>query len=432
MYVDNEGRIMTKDNDVVVAGMGVITAIGDNISSFKESLKAGKSRFGYLEFQCNDSEKKYICSRIEGFSYQDRIKKEDETEITKFCKKLRNASYSSQLSLITALEAWKDAKLDDKEIDNKTSLIVAGSNFHQLETRQMQEKYRDKVNLIRPAYGLTFLDTDVVGVLSEAFKIRGEGYTLGGASASGNVGIIHGARQIKNQDADRVVVVGAMMHLSEFELQGLINLGAMGGASYFDQPDKACRPFDKKHEGFIYGEGCGCIILETRGSARKRGANIYGSIEGYGLCLDANRNPNPSMIGEATAMKKAVQMAGLNADQIDYINSHGTASVIGDETEIEAIKKTGLSNAVINATKSLTGHTLSAAGVIECIASLIQMNEGFYHPTCNLDNPIDADLNWVDNNLKIKKAEYALSNSFGFGGINSAIVIRSKNTIQGE
>jgi len=326
------------------------------------------------------------------------------------------------------LEAWKDAKLDDKEMNHNTSLIVAGSNFHQFENNQLQEKYRDKVNFIRPTYGMTFLDSDIVGVLSEIFKIRGEGYTLGGASASGNVGIIHGARQIKNQDADRVVVVGAMMHLTQFELQGLVNLGAMGGASYFDQPDKACRPFDKDHEGFISGEGCGCVILETRQSATKRGVNIYGSIEGYGLCLDANRNPNPSMTGEATAMEKAIQMAGLNAGRIDYINTHGTGSVIGDITEIEAIKKAGLSNAVINATKSLTGHTLSAAGVIECIASLIQMNEGFYHPTRNLDNPIGINLNWADNSHGSKKAGYALSNSFGFGGINTSIVIRSEQS----
>jgi malonyl-ACP decarboxylase len=322
------------------------------------------------------------------------------------------------------LEAWQLAGLD-ADPPAAGTLVVAGSNLQQRDTAAVYAAHRDAPARVRASHGLTFLDTDLVGCLSQVFGLHGEGYTLGGASASGNLALIHAARHVRSGEADVAVVVAPIMRLSVFELHGLAGLGAMGGERCRDAPDRACRPFDRDRDGFIYGEGCGCVIVESRARAARRGAASLGVIAGYGVHLDGHRDPDPSAGGEAEAMRRAVAMSGIDADRIDYVNTHGSGSVLGDACEVEALRQAGLSGARLNATKSLTGHTLSAAGAIEAIATLIQMHGGFLHPTRNLDCPIAGDLCWVRAAAELADIRYALNHSVGFSGINTAIVFRA-------
>ncbi|NEQ41943.1 MAG: polyketide beta-ketoacyl:ACP synthase, partial [Okeania sp. SIO3I5] len=285
------------------------------------------------------------------------------------------------------------------------------------------QRYQSRPELIRPTYVLRVWDTDILGLLSQCFQIQGEGYSVGGASASGAVAIIHAARQIVTGVTDISIVVGSLFDICAYECQGLMNLGAMGSDRFGDSPELACRPFDHDHDGFIYGEGCGVLVLERADSAQARGVVSQGKLLGWGLNLDGNRSPEPSQSGEERAMQAALAMADLKPEQIDYVNTHGTSSPLGDRTEIAALKSAGLNHCLVNATKSLTGHCLTAAGVVEAIATLLQMNSSFCHPTKNLVNPIDDTLNWVKETAVKAEIKYAISNSFAFGGINTALLL---------
>jgi malonyl-ACP decarboxylase len=211
------------------------------------------------------------------------------------------------------------------------------------------------------------------------------------------------------------------MDLSYWECQSLRALGAMGSDRYANEPALACRPFDWDRDGFIFGESCGAVVIESLESSKRRGIKPYAALRGWGMAIDGNRNPEPSLEGETRAIQSALDASGLPPGQIDYVNPHGTGSIIGDETELKALRACGLTNAYLNATKSLIGHGLSAAGAVEVIATLLQMQAGRLHPTRNLDNPIDPAINWVRNKSIDHSIENALTLSMGFGGINTAL-----------
>ncbi|NEP82869.1 MAG: polyketide beta-ketoacyl:ACP synthase [Okeania sp. SIO3B3] len=289
--------------------------------------------------------------------------------------------------------------------------------------QEIWQRYQSRPQFLRPTYGLTVWDTDIMGLLSQCFHIQGEGYSVGGASASGAVAIIHAARQIVTGATDISIALGSIFDISGYECHGLANLGAMGSERFADRPDLACRPFDQDHDGFIYGEGCGVLVLERSDHAQQRGAVSYGKLMGWGFNLDGNRSPEPSQKGEERAMNTALAMAELQPEEISYVNTHGTSSPLGDRTEVAVLKSVGLNNCLVNSTKSLTGHCLTGAGVVEAIATLLQMNYGFCHPTHNLVNPIDTTLSWVKETAIQAEIKYAISNSFAFGGINTALLI---------
>ncbi len=223
------------------------------------------------------------------------------------------------------------------------------------------------------------------------------------------------------------MVVGAMADISPMELQGFYNIGAMGGKRFQNQPEKSCRPFDKDHEGFIYGQSAGCLILESAESVIRRHAIAHAEILGGVLLLDGNRLSDSNEEGETRVMQAALKYSNNNIDQVDYINTHGSSSPLGDKVELKAIRNVfqdDVSRIWLNSTKSLTGHCLYSAGIIETIASVLQMENGYIHPNLNLDNPIDSECRL--NGLKSVEADIniAMNNSFGFGGINSSIIIR--------
>jgi malonyl-ACP decarboxylase len=211
------------------------------------------------------------------------------------------------------------------------------------------------------------------------------------------------------------------MDLSHWECRGFRAIGAMGSDRYAGEPALACRPFDRGHDGFIFGEACAAVVIESLESSRRRGVRPYAALRGWGIGMDANRNPDPSVEGEARAIQDALRASGWSPAQIDYVNPHGTGSVVGDETELKALRACGVTGAYLNATKSLTGHGLTAAGTVEVVATLLQMRAGRLHPTRNLENPIDPDLQWVTREPVDHAIEHALTLSMGFGGINTAL-----------
>ncbi len=401
---------------IEITGMGIVTPIGQNIATFQEALFTGKTHFGYLKRPGRQGIKPFLGAELPDI--------EAKSLFPEYSNLLRTASWSTQIATIAVSEAWQDAKLSSGGVNpERVGIVVGGSNFQQRYQEEIWQRYADKPEFLRPTYGVTFWDTDLVGLLSQCFHIQGEGYSVAGASAGGSIALIHAARQIQLGVADVSIAVGPLFDISLWECQGLKNLGAMGSERYADTPNLACRPFDRDHDGFIYGEGCGVVVLEKADHAEQRGVVSYGELIGWGLGLEGKRSPEPSQKGEERAMNAALAMAKLKPEQIDYVNTHGTSSPLGDKTEVAALKSVGLSHCLVNATKSLTGHCLTAAGVVEVIATLLQMKAGFCHPTNNLVNPIDTTFNWVKETAKEADIKYAISNSFAFGGINTALVI---------
>ncbi|WP_444944871.1 beta-ketoacyl synthase N-terminal-like domain-containing protein [Microbulbifer sp. ZKSA006] len=404
--------------DVVITGLGVTSAIGQGKEAFMRALVAGEHRFDFMQRPGRqDGNTQFIGAEITNFSCADVIAK----------SQLRTASLSAQIALTTLYEAWGEACLD--EVDPaRTGLIVGGNNVQQRELLITQEKYRKKSQFLSPAYGLSFLDTDLCGLCSAAFGIQGFAYTLGGASASGQLAVINAVEAVESGRVDICIALGAMMDISYWECHGLRGLGAMGSDRYLSSPELACRPFDRQHDGFIYGENCAALVIERAETRPNASLRPYAKVVGKGVYMDANRQPNPSLNGEITVIRQALREAKIVAEQVDYVNPHGTGSVVGDEIELQALTECGLSHAAINTTKSITGHGLTAAGAVEITATLLQMREGILHPTRNLENPIDNNFAWVGNEAEESDIQTSLCMSMGFGGINTALCLRNSET----
>jgi malonyl-ACP decarboxylase len=394
----------------VVTGMGVISAIGQGKAAFASALLDGETAFGVMQRPGRQRESAYVGAEIREIVFPPRIARQT----------LRAASLSAQAALVVLQEAWMEARLADVD-PRRIGLIVGGSNIQQRELAQIHEAYRDCSAFLRPTYALSFMDSDLCGFCTAQFGIRGLAYTVGGASASGQLAIVQAAQAVLTNQVDVCIALGALMDLSHWECRGLRALGAMGSDRYANEPALACRPFDRDHDGFIFGESCGAVVIESLESSQRRGAEPYAALRGWGIVMDGNRNPDPSLEGEIQAIQDALDASGWPSARIDYVNPHGTGSIVGDETELMALRACGLTDAYLNATKSLIGHGLSAAGTVEVIATLLQMHAGRLHPTRNLEHPIDPTLNWATHKSIDHQIENALTLSLGFGGINTAL-----------
>lgn len=395
---------------LVITGMGVISAIGQGKTAFATALFEGRRAFHVMQRPGRQRDSAYLGAEIREIVFSPSIEKQT----------LRAASLSGQAALVVLQEAWIEARLS--EVDpQRIGLIVGGSNIQQRELAQIHEAYSDCLVFLRPTYALSFMDSDLCGFCTAQFGIRGLAHTVGGASASGQLAIIQAAQAVLTNQVDVCIALGALMDLSHWECRGLRALGAMGSDRYANEPALACRPFDRDHDGFIFGESCGAVVIESLESSQCRCLEPYAALRGWGITMDGNRNPDPSVEGETQSIQNALGASGWLSAQIDYVNLHGTGSVVGDETELKALHACGLTDAYLNATKSLIGHGLSAAGTVEVIATLLQMQAGQLHPTRNLENPIDPTLNWVKNESIDHMIENALTLSMGFGGINTAL-----------
>lgn len=412
--------------DVLVTGIGIVSSVGQGKADFISGLL--KARHNFQVMQRPGRQAPIAASRADG----------NQTTATAFIGAeipdlllpdninralLRTASFSAQVALAALHEAWYDASLENVD-PTRIGLIIGGSNIQQRELVQTHSNYQDRSQFVRPTYGVSFMDSDLCGICTETFGIKGFAYTLGAASASGQVAVIQGIETILSGQADACIVIGALMDISYWECQGFRSLGAMGSDRYASEPALAARPFDKLRDGFIFGESCGVLVIERASSAKRSGVKPYARFSGWAIGVDANRNPNPSFDGEASVIHRTLSCAKISPADVDYINPHGTGSLIGDETELKALAYSHLSHAYINATKSIIGHGLSAAGIVELIAVILQMQEQQLHPTRNLDNPIDASFNWVRDKAITHRIKNALNLSMGFGGVNTATCLQ--------
>ncbi|NQZ12188.1 MAG: polyketide beta-ketoacyl:ACP synthase [Algicola sp.] len=406
----------SETSDMVVTGLGVTSSIGQGKTAFITALLAGEHKFDVMKRpgrQSPDGTTAFFGAEIGDLTLPDTAPRNE----------LRTASLSAKVALATLDEAWNEAHLSDVD-PKRIGLVVGGSNFQQRELLLTQQKYHNKLDYLRPTYAMSFMDSDLCGLCTQTYGIRGLAYTMGGASASGQACIIQAIEAVRSGQVDVCIALGALMDLSYWECQGFRSLGAMGSDNFAEDPGLACRPFDRDRNGFIYGENCGALVIERSKTATRTGVKPYARLAGWAMEMDGNRNPNPSFEGEVSVIKQALKQAQLSPGQIDYINPHGTGSTIGDETELSAIAHCGLRHARINATKSVIGHGLSAAGAIEMVATLLQMRTGQLHPSRNLDNPMAADYDWVRRAAVEHNIENALKMSMGFGGINTAICLQ--------
>jgi 3-oxoacyl-(acyl-carrier-protein) synthase len=418
------------ENRVVVTGMGIVTPLGANVGDYFAALVAGRSgvtRWKTTHPECYSQ----IGGDLSGFDFDAHLATLSgvSAELGKSARKLLRATpLSGRVTAGAALQAFADAGLDAATLDPaRFGHVLAG---HNLNTKYIYDNvlaYQDEPDFIDPLFGLMCLDTDVLSVISELLNVQGASYTVGNACASGNIAVLGGLDLLRAGRADCVVVTGAALDLDPVTLHGWALMDALSFQSFNDEPERASRPFDARREGFVPSQGAGALILETLAHARARGATIHAEILGASSFSDASRLPKAHVGGQIRAIMGALNDAQIAPAAVDYVNAHATSTPLGDAVEVEAIKGVLGDHAAkipVNATKSMLGHCLTSAGVVELIATILQMQNGVVHPTINQDEPDpNLDLDFVPNTAREHSIQVAISNSFGFGGLNSCVVV---------
>ncbi|MCL4488237.1 MAG: beta-ketoacyl-[acyl-carrier-protein] synthase family protein [Chloroflexi bacterium] len=419
------------EHRVVVTGMGVLTRTGETLAEYLASLQAGLS--GITQWKCVDTR---IPLRVGGDmsdfhlgEHLARVGGNYPQELVERAQRLLGpAPLSGRLTAAAAMQAFTDAGLAQSRVaSERVAHVLAGSNLNQQYIQESVLACREEPEYVDPLFGLLFLDTDVLSVISEILGVRGPSFTVGGASASGNLALLSAIDQLRAGRAEAALVSGGACIPDSTVLQGWVMLDALATRSFNAEPWRASRPFDSRREGFVPSEGAAAVVLETYESARARSARIYAEVLGAASTSDVSRSSIPNADGQAWAMQAALADASLDPEEINYVNAHATSSRLGDAVEVNAIKTVFGEHAYdvpVNATKSMTGHCLSAAGIVEFVATILQMEHGFVHPTINLEEPDpELDLDFVPKEARDYRIEYALSNSFGFGGLNASVVI---------
>lgn len=416
-------------NKCAITGMGILTSIGHDISEFEASLISGK--VGICDFNETEKEFRYPFAKIKGFSleeYKKRYASENQKALVdRVFKVARRYSEPYQMDIMVALAAYIQANVDSDVLNESKAVIVAGSNLNCREQFEQYRKYIVNDDMVLPSYAMNFFDTSLVGILSELFGCLGEGFSIGGASASGNVALIKGMQMIHRGEADLCLVLGSVEDFSTVEIEGFMNLGALCTA--VEEPQKSCRPFDEKHSGFVLGQTAACMILENKDKAEKRGAEVLAELAAGCIRLHGSRLTEANEDCEYRTMKKALENAGMTAKDIAYINAHATSTPMGDEVETNAVRRLLRETerdreCLVNSTKGLIGHGIYSAGVAEAIASVIQMRGGFVHPNANLEGRKDENFRLIGDCVENTQIDACMSNSFGFGGINSTIILK--------
>lgn len=337
---------------------------------------------------------------------------------------LRRLERTASVALRASLAVGHDAMAMAGAVGRpeEIGIVVAGSNLQLGRAWQAFEKYRAEPAYLSPRHGYEFYDTHVMALLAEKLGLRGPGVTVGGASASGNTAIMTGLDWVRHGRANACLVVGPLPELSPVELHAL---GAMGALA---PQGGACQPFDKAAAGFVPGEACAAVVLESADGAAARGAMALAEVAGAWSGLGGSHLPAPDVESELRAMAGALEDAGAGIEELDYVSAHATSTPAGDAAECEALRRLlgGRAREVpVNATKSLIGHALHAAGVVELVALVLQMRGGFVHGTAGLSEPIADDLWLVGPQAVERRIRLGLSNSFGFGSIATSVAVRS-------
>jgi 3-oxoacyl-[acyl-carrier-protein] synthase II len=430
-----EMRLNNHRKRVVVTGVGPVTPVGIGKEPYWESLVHGKTAFKRIVFPDRDMSQ-YRCQIGAPL---------DTFDLFQFIQKTKHARYlgrTSQFAIAGTYLALKDAGFElEINHDDKGQYQVMGVDSFQIgvilgvgvEAMDLLERYHERF-LSRGPRGISpfalpniYLSA-ITSHITEFFTLRGTSFAVSTACASATHAMINSFLQIQGGQEDLMVTGGTDACITPYVFGGFDVLRAMSTRNH--EPHKASRPFDRERDGFVMGEGSGVLILEELKHALKRGAHIYGEVIGFGMTADAYHLTEPDPDGKALskAIQGALQVGGVRPEEVDYINPHGTSTPLNDKGETKVIKDVFGKQAYripVSSTKSITGHLMGAAGGIEAISVLLSIETGIIHPTLNYEFPDpDCDLDYVPNEARKKEVRIGLSVSAGFGGVNSAILLK--------
>ena len=407
---------------VVVTGMGMISPLGNTVESTWQALLAGQSGVELIEHFDTAPFATRFAAMVKDFNGEDyNISRKDA----------RKMDYFIQYGIAAGMQAMQDAGIEVTEENAERIGCAIGSGIGGLGL--IEENHSALVNggprKISPFFVPSTIVNMIAGHLSIIYGLKGPSITIATACSSGVHNIGHAARMIAYGDADAMLAGGGEKASTPLGIGGFGAARALSTNN--DNPKAASRPWDKDRDGFVLGDGAGIMFLEEYEHAKKRGAKIYAEIVGFGMSGDAYHMTSPpeNGSGAALAMKCAIRDAGITAEQVGYINAHGTSTPAGDKAETQAVKSIFQENAnkvMVSSTKSMIGHLLGAAGAVESIFTVLALRDQAVPPTINLDNPDEGcDLDYVPHTARqVKKLEYALCNSFGFGGTNGSVLFK--------
>ncbi len=405
---------------VVITGIGALTPVGKGAPEFWNGLISGKSGAKSIDtFDISNSPTKF-AAQIEDYDASQYMNPKEARRMDKFC----------QYAMITTEEAINDSGLDLDQIDKNRVAVIVGSGIGGMQVfyQQAVEFHQKGQRGVSPFFIPMLIPDIAAGQISIKYGFRGPNFCAVSACATGshNIGLAYDA--IVSGQSDYAVAGGAEAPVFGMGLAGFNSVRALSTRN--DSPETASRPFDKTRDGFVLGEGAGMLLLESYESAVARGARVYGEIVGYGFSADAHHitAPDPEGKGVILAITSALKAAGITTEDVDHINMHGTSTPLGDIAETQSIKKVFGDHAYkinLNSTKSMTGHTLGAAGAIESIATVLAIYHGIIPPTINYEHPDpDCDLNYTANEAVVRDITYGMNNAFGFGGHNTTVVFK--------
>ena len=409
---------------VVVTGMGALTPIGNYVNEFWESLISGVSGAANITyFDASKFKTKFACE-IKGYNSEDYFERKEARKMDRF----------AQYALISVDEAIKDSGLNIKSLNKNKSGVIWGSGIGGLKTFQDEVlNFGDGNGTPRfnPFFIPKMISDIAPGMISIKYGFRGPNFATVSACASSANAITDALNYIRLGYADVMITGGSEAGVVKASIGGFNALHALSTRN--DDPKTASRPFDKGRDGFVMGEGAGALILESHEHAKARGAKIYAELIGAGLSADAFHitAPHPEGLGAIAVMNNCLNDAGVNPNKVDTINMHGTSTPLGDVAETMALSNVfgeHLYEMNINSTKSMTGHLLGAAGAVEAISSILSIENNIVPPTINFetaDEKIDSKINFTFNKAQKRNVNYAMSNTFGFGGHNACLMFSS-------
>jgi len=405
---------------VVVTGMGVVSCFGVQLDSFWNSLIKGESGVDYITYFDTTHFDVKFAAEVKGFTATDYMEK----------KEARHMDTFTQYAVVAAEHAFIDSGLQRDKIDLERAGVITGSGIGGMETFEHQYRilFEKGPQKISPFFIPMMIPDITPGHISIKFGFKGPNYSTTSACASSSHAIGNAIRTIRSGEADLMITGGSEAAVTSMGVAGFMNMKALSTRN--DDPKRASRPFDAERDGFVIGEGAGILVLESEEHALKRGARIYAELCGVGYSADAYHitAPIPDGNGAARAITAAINDAGVNTTDVDYINAHGTSTLHNDRIETKAIKNVFGDHAYrlfISSTKSMIGHLLGASGSLELIATILTINHGLIPPTINYTYPDpECDLNYVPNKTITKDVTVALSNSFGFGGHNVTLAVK--------
>src|SRR5699024_8641727 len=408
------------DRRVVITGIGALTPVGKTAPDFWNGLISGTSGAQDIEHFDTEVFTTKFAAQIDDYDEQDYFDRKKARRLDKVC----------QYALIAAEEAVDDTGLDLEKVDKDRVAVIVGTGIGGMITfyDQSISFHEHGPRGVSPFFIPKLIPDMVAGQISIKYGFKGPNFCAVSACATGshNIGLAYDA--IKNGQADMAVSGGSEAPISKIGLAGFTSMRAMSSRN--DDPQTASRPFDKNRDGFVLGEGSGIMFLEEYEHAKERGARIYGEIIGYGFSEDAHNitAPDPDGACASLAINRALDAAELDPEDIDHINMHGTSTPLGDIAETNSIKKVFGDHAYKinhNSTKSMTGHSLGAAGAIESLATMLATYHDMIPPTINYETPDpECDLNYTVNEAVTRDVHYALNNAFGFGGHNTTLVFK--------